>query len=331
MLEHGGRLRRASARYGIALERWLDLSTGINPRPWSGAAVPIELWRRLPEEEDGLAEAAQEYYGAPGALPTAGSQAAILSLPRLRAPCRVGVLSPGYAEHAARWRESGHDVAPVTASDCAAAAAGLDALVLINPNNPTGHRFTHSQLLDWHARLAARGGWLVIDETFADTDPAASLAAETRREGLVVLKSLGKFFGLAGARVGFVLAAEPLRRTLAERLGPWTVAGPSRAIAIQALRDRPWQTEARRRLRADAGRLAALLRGSTLEPAGGCDLFQWVVTPRAAHIHEQLAHRAILCRLFDTPASLRFGLPGTEQEWRRLETALSSVAREGCA
>lgn len=329
MLEHGGRLRRASARYGIALERWLDLSTGINPRPWSGDPPPIELWRRLPEEEDGLAEAAQECYGAPGALPTAGSQAAILSLPRLRAPCRAGVLSPGYAEHAARWREGGHEVVPVAPCECAAAAAGLDVLVLINPNNPTGHRFARTQLLDWHARLAARGGWLVIDETFADSDPGASLAAETWREGLVVLKSLGKFFGLAGARVGFVLAADALRQALAERLGPWTVAGPSRSIAIQALRDRPWQSETRRRLRADAGRLAALLRRCALEPTGGCDLFQWVVTPRAAHIHEQLARSALLCRLFDNPTSLRFGLPGTEREWRRLEETLSSVAAEG--
>ena len=215
MLDHGGRLRRASKRYGIALERWLDLSTGINPRSWAAEPPPIESWRRLPEDEDGLAEAAREYYGAPAALPTAGSQAAILCLPRLRTPCRVGVLTPGYAEHAARWGEAGHEVVPVTPAECP--LDGLDVLVLINPNNPTGHRFTRAQLLDWHRRLAARGGWLVIDETFADTDPGDSLACETHREGLVVLKSLGKFFGLAGARVGFVLAAESLRRALAER------------------------------------------------------------------------------------------------------------------
>ena len=329
MLEHGGLLRRASARYGIALERWLDLSTGINPRSWAGEPPPIEAWRRLPEDEDGLAQAAREYYGAPDALPTAGSQAAILNLPRLRARCRVGVLTPGYAEHAARWREAGHDVAPVTPSQCAQAAAGLDVLVLINPNNPTGQRFTRTQLLDWHQKLLARGGWLLIDETFADPDPQDSLACETHREGLVVLKSLGKFFGLAGARVGFVLAADPLRRALAQRLGPWTVAGPSRTVAIQALRDRPWQADTRRRLRADAERLAALLHGCELKPAGGCDLFQWVPTPHAALIHEHLARSGILCRLFTTPPSLRFGLPGSEEDWRRLEAALRSAPREG--
>ncbi len=328
MLEHGGRLRRASAVYGIALERWLDLSTGINPRPWAGVPTPLTLWHRLPEDEDGLAQTAQEYYGAPGVLPTAGSQAAILNLPRLRAPCRVGVLSPGYAEHAARWREAGHEVVPVTPAECPDAAATLDVLTLINPNNPTGHRFPRTQLLRWHGEITARGGWLIVDETFADTDPAESVAAETHREGLVVLKSLGKFFGLAGARVGFVLAAEPLREGLAERLGPWTIAGPSRAIAAGALNDRRWQNETRRRLRADATRLAALMRASGLAPSGGCELFQWVVTARASRIHERLARGGILCRLFDAPGSLRFGLPGTEEDWRRLETALPAAVDE---
>ena len=328
MLEHGGRVRRASTHYGIPLERWLDLSTGINPRPWMGEPPPLTHWRRLPEDEDGLAEAAQEYYGAPGVLPTAGSQAAILNLPRLRAPCRVGVLNPGYAEHAARWREAGHAVTAVTPSECAGAAPALDVLVLINPNNPTGHRFTRAQLLSWHGRLAARGGWLIVDETFADADPRDSVAAETYREGLVVLKSLGKFFGLAGARVGFTLAAQPLRAALTERLGPWTISGPSRAIAIGALRDEPWQSETRRRLRADAARLTTLLRDFGLAPAGGCELFQWVMTAKARGVHERLARSGILCRLFENPASLRFGLPGTEQEWHRLEPALHAAVRE---
>lgn len=331
MLEHGGRLRRASVRYGIALERWLDLSTGINPQPWAAEPPATALWQRLPEDEDGLAEAAQEYYGAPGALPTAGSQAAILNLPHLRAPCRVGVLDPGYAEHAARWREAGHEVLSVTPAECAHAAATLDVLVLINPNNPTGHRFDRAQLLDWHRSLAQRGGWLVVDETFADTDPGQSVAAETHREGLLVLKSLGKFFGLAGARVGFTLASSALRKRLAERLGPWTIAGPSRALAIAALRDRPWQEQTRRRLRTDGARLAHVLNGCALAPSGGCELFQWVEVAGAARIHERLARGGILCRLFDTPASLRFGLPATEQQWGRLQAALHAAVREECA
>src|SRR5579862_8919190 len=181
MLEHGGRLRSAARRYRIPLEQWLDLSTGVNPTAWQGNNVPRSNWARLPEDDDGLIEAAQAYYGAANVLPIAGSQAAIMNLPRMRPPGRVGVLTPSYAEHAARWLEAGHEVVPLTIDECAAGADSLDVLVVVNPNNPTGHRFRRADLLDWHARLAARGGWLLIDEAFADADSVESLATWSDR------------------------------------------------------------------------------------------------------------------------------------------------------
>jgi len=325
LLEHGGRLRRAAQRYGIPLEGWLDLSTGINPHPWQGEPPAWADWARLPEDDDGLAEAAQLCYGAPAALPVAGSQAAIQALPYLRSAGRVGVLAPGYAEHAQAWMRAGHDVTPLTAERIDAAVEQLDALVLANPNNPDGRYFAPETLLDWRERLAERGGWLVVDETFADATPQASLAAHTHLPGLIVLRSLGKFFGLAGARVGFVLAQGELLRRLAEHLGPWGIAGPSRVIARHALADRAWQEAERIRLAAGGARLAELLRRHGMAPAGGCALFQWVETPRAAPIHEILARRGILTRLFARPSGLRFGLPGAEEQWQRLEQALQSL------
>ncbi|MDA8348363.1 MAG: threonine-phosphate decarboxylase CobD, partial [Pseudomonadota bacterium] len=245
MLEHGGRLRRAAQRYGIALEQWLDLSTGVNPTSWCGIDVPRSAWARLPEDDDGLLAAAQRYFGVLQVLPVAGSQAAIMHLPQLRAPGTVGVLAPSYAEHALRWREAGHQVAPLAIADCPSAADALDVLVLVNPNNPTGERIACAHLLEWHARLAARGGWLIVDEAFADADPSDSIASCTELEGLIVLRSLGKFFGLAGARVGFVLAAQEFLDVLEDRRGPWTIAGPARFIAQHALADRPWQNAMR--------------------------------------------------------------------------------------
>ena len=324
MLEHGGRIRRAAQRYGIALEQWLDLSTGINPTSWCGIDVPRSAWARLPEDDDGLLAAAQSYFGVPQVLPVAGSQAAIMQLPQLRAPGTVGVLAPSYAEHALRWREAGHEVVPLTLADCRAAADSLDVLVLVNPNNPTGERIARAPLLEWHARLAARGGWLIVDEAFADADPSDSVVSCTRREGLIVLRSLGKFFGLPGARVGFVLAARKFLDALEERLGPWTLSGPARFIAQQALADRPWQSAMRAQLHAHSARLIALLRRRGLPPAGGCDLFQWVPTVAATALHEALAREGILTRLFDAPSGLRFGLPGHDAQWERLERALEA-------
>ena len=323
MREHGGRIRRAAQRYGIALEQWLDLSTGVNPTSWFGIDVPRSAWARLPEDDDGLLAAAQSYFGVPHVLPVAGSQAAIMHLPQLRAPGTVGVLAPSYAEHALRWREAGHQVAPFALADCPSAADSLDVLVLVNPNNPTGERIARAQLLEWHARLATRGGWLIVDEAFADADPSDSIVSCTKREGLIVLRSLGKFFGLAGARVGFVLAAKGFLDVLEERLGPWTISGPARFIAQHALADRSWQSAMRARLHAQCARLVALLRRCGLPPAGGCSLFQWVPTAASAAIHEALARTGILTRLFDAPSGLRFGLPAHDAEWARLERALA--------
>lgn len=327
-LHHGGRLRAAASNYGLALDQWLDLSTGINPNGWPVPSVPASAWARLPEEEDGLEQAARAYYGASHLLPVAGSQAVIQALPRLRAPARVGVLSPGYAEHAAAWREAGHEVSALAAGEAEQAVPACDVLVLIHPNNPTGVCFPLERLLDWHAQLAARGGWLVIDEAFMDTTPDRSLCGQARLPGLIVLRSLGKFFGLAGARVGFVCAQPDLLARLQRLLGPWTVNAPARWIAQAALRDQDWRERERPRLVAAGERLGALLRRQGLEPQGGCALFQWVPSPWARDLHQALARQGILTRLFEDPASLRLGLPGTEADWTRLEAALSRVVDE---
>jgi len=324
---HGGRLRTAARRYHIPVSDWLDLSTGINPRGWP---VPPGLgdWSRLPEDEDGLIQAALDYYCADtehnetSLLAVAGSQAAIGALPRLRPPCRVGVIAPGYAEHSWAWQCAGHQVLPLSVDQIDAAVPDLDVLVLINPNNPTGRRFSRQQLEAWQVALSAHDGWLVVDEAFIDPTPAQSLADLGPRRGLILLRSIGKFFGLAGARVGFVLAWSALISALARWLGPWGIANPSRQVAAAALADRDWQAAARPRLIAAGERLAELMRATGLPPAGGTALFQWAPTPRAMELHARLAQSGILTRRFDDPPALRLGLPGDEPAWQRLEQAL---------
>jgi cobalamin biosynthetic protein CobC len=332
-LEHGGRLREAAEGYGIPVQDWLDLSTGINPDGWPVPEVPGSAWARLPEEDDGLEEAAARCYGARGVLPVAGSQAAIQALPLLRTPGRVGIPKVGYREHARAWQRAGHTLVRLVDGDSGREPGEgldqLDVLVVINPNNPTGRRWPASTLLDWHARLSARGGWLLVDEAFMDTTPEDSLAPFTDRPGLIVLRSPGKFYGLAGARVGFVLAAAGLREALRSQLGPWTLSGPARHIARLALADRPWQESTRVSLRRASARLAALLSEHGLPPAGGSDLFQWVRTAEATRIQDRLARHGIWVRRFDAPPSLRFGLPGAEAAWTRLESGLRSLALSG--
>ncbi|AYH45648.1 threonine-phosphate decarboxylase CobD [Azoarcus sp. DN11] len=323
MLEHGGRLRRAAQQYGIPLADWLDLSTGINPHAWPVPPVPAAAWHRLPEDDDGLENAAAAYYGTDQLLPVAGSQPAIQALPALVPGERVTVLAPTYAEHPHAWR--GRTLRALAADAVDAAIDDTDVLLLVHPNNPSGAHFAREKLLEWHARLAARGGWLVVDEAFIDAAPAESLATAAGRPNLVVLRSLGKFFGLAGARVGFVLAPAALRARLADLLGPWTLSGPARHVARAALTDRTWQDAMRARLEGEAARLAALLRhGGLGEPAGPA-LFQWLRHADAPAVQDHLARAGILVRRFDAPASLRFGLPPDEAGWERLAAALDAL------
>ncbi|EXJ15695.1 threonine-phosphate decarboxylase CobD [Imhoffiella purpurea] len=321
-------MRQAAERYQIPVSDWLDLSTGINPDPWPVPRLSPHCWWRLPEDEDGLDSAAADYYGASSPLPLAGSQAAIQALPMLRESARVGIQRLGYREHAHAWRRAGHSLIELDDEAIEAhlddSAGGLDVLVVINPNNPSGRCWPIERLLAWHARLAERGGWLVVDEAFMDATPGASLLPYAGREGLVVLRSLGKFFGLAGARVGFLFAEPRLRERVRRLLGPWTLASPAREVARLALSDRGWQERERRSLPLRAARLADLLDRHGLTPAGGTALFQWVRTQEAVRIQDALACRAILVRRFDAPQSLRFGLPGDVSEWQRLAGALDS-------
>lgn len=322
MLEHGGNLIAAAQHYGIPPEGWLDLSTGINPHGYPVPEIPASCWLRLPQNEDGLRATAANYYGSPSLLPAAGTQAILQVLPRLRAPCRVAIPVPTYSEHPQAWESAGHTITRFSPDRPAHEVTDADVLLLCNPNNPTGQRYDQQELLAWHAELAARGGWLIVDEAFLDATPEHSLAFHIGQPGLIVLRSLGKFFGLAGARVGFMLAWPRLLTEIESLLGPWPISGPSRLIATQALADSDWQTAMRRHLLQSSTRLAALLAAHHLPPAGGSPLFQWVRHPHAHEIHVFLARQGILTRYFSEPASLRFGLPGNEPEWARLETTL---------
>ncbi len=150
---------------------------------------------------------------------------------------RVGVLDPAYAEHGFRWQQAGHEVECLEADQIEDRLAALDVLVLINPCNPSAIRFNPDQLRSWHSMLAQRGGWLLVDEAFIDATPEQSLITDPMPSGLIVLRSLGKFFGLAGIRVGAVCADASVRSPCLDSWG----LGPS-AIRRDTLPAWRWQT-----------------------------------------------------------------------------------------
>jgi cobalamin biosynthetic protein CobC len=324
-ISHGGNLHEAARRYGIPYEQWLDLSTGINPHGYPVPPVPADAWRRLPDEGDGFAARAAQYYGAPDAahvLPVAGSQAAIRALPMLLPQATVGIAPLTYSEYAPAFTRAGHRVVPLDVSR-AVLPDDLVHVALVNPNNPSADYLDTQTLLHWHEQLSARGGTLLVDEAFADAMPApgASLAGYTARAGLVVLRSPGKFFGLAGVRSGFVLGTPALLDALRDRLGAWTVSGPARHAVGAAFADTGWQQQTHEQLAVQGARLAGLLRAQRFA-VRATPLFVWTSDARAAALHEALAALGIWTRFFAQQPSLRIGLPASEHDWARFEQAL---------
>jgi cobalamin biosynthetic protein CobC len=321
---HGGNLDEARRTYPRAPEPWIDLSTGINPVPYPLPALAADLFERLPtpQAHRDLEAAAAEAYGAEDAalvVAAPGTQILISLLPSLRPRSRVAVLGPTYAEHAQAWRSAGHEVAMVVSLE---EARDRDVVVVVNPNNPDGRFVTRDELRGLADGLHRRGGWLVVDEAFADFDDAESLVP-TLPEGTFVLRSFGKTYGLAGIRLGFAVARGRLGAMLRAALGPWSVSGPAIAIGRAALRDGPWRAEAKAARSADARRLDALLAPVAEGAIRGTTLYRLIGTGEAPDLFDHLGQSGIWVRRFQhDPRLLRFGLPGSEPAWSRLEGVL---------
>jgi cobalamin biosynthetic protein CobC len=323
--DHGGDLAAARRMFPGAPEPLIDLSTGINPIPYPVPPLSRDVFARLPEPAavETLAAAAAKAYGAPSAAHVVAAPGAQMLLPLTAAlvPAgRAAVLGPTYSEHARAAALAGHAV--LETSDLAR-LADADLALVVNPNNPDGRLAAADVLRSLAASLAARGGLLVVDEAFMDVGPAEASLASAAGAGLVVLRSFGKFFGLAGLRLGFALAAPEAAVRLRAVLGPWPVAGPAISVGTTALADAPWIEATRHALAMAAQRLDGLLAGAGLDVVGGTSLYRLVSTRLAPRWFEHLGRAGIIVRRFArAPNWLRFGLPGDEESWHRLGAAL---------
>ena len=314
-LRHGGRLAAATLAFPHAPTPWLDLSTGINPRPWKGArATPADL-ARLPDPEAvaALEAAAARAFGVSpdrvAAVP--GAEAGLRALPRLLGARSVAVVSPTYGGHAEAWRLAGARVETIFADRMASTAA--EAVVVVNPNNPDGA---------CHQDLAAGDRWLIVDESFVETAPELSVAARAGGR-LIVLRSFGKFYGLAGVRLGFIVAEPGLAARVSAQFGDWPVSAEAIAAGTAAYADAAWRETTMRRLARDAGRLDLMLTAAGFEILGGTSLFRLTASPDAQARFARLAEHGVLTRPFpEQPTWLRFGPPKT---WSRLAAALETL------
>lgn len=310
---HGGQLETARRLFPAAPDPWIDLSTGIAPWAYPVGDLPEPLWRRLPEpgELALLESAAADFLGLDDpasvvALP--GTDVALRLLARLIKAGRVAIVGHSYSGYRKAWPE-----AVVTNL---ADALRADLTICANPNNPDG-------LCPDRALLNQAENQRIVDEAFADAQPDLSILPF--RRGAVVLRSFGKFFGLAGVRLGFAIADPPLAEALRRERGDWPLSGPAIAIGTKAYRDRAWHAAQRNRLNMGSAQLNTLLRTSNLDDGGGTAHFRLCLTERTQELFDHLCHRGILTRIFaDRPGTLRLGIPGNEADWERLIEALDS-------
>ena len=339
-LIHCGRLNAVAELYQIPLEEWIDLSTGISPISYPIPNIPQNIWQQLPQPSDGLIEAAKQYYGTENISVTSGSQAVISRLPSLylkhtkKSPSKIDVWLPevGYKEHERSWQEAEFNIKRYkylpTDEDLTLHAI----VVVINPNNPTGELHEQHRLKVLLELVESLSGWLILDEAFMDVISAnQSLINLTTNKHLFVLRSVGKFFGLAGIRIGFLSAHPQWLNKLKQLSSPWEVNGPAQFIAELALNDPSWQSKQREQLIVLSIKLEQLLTEVFVEPnnpiiqnieISGCGLFKTLVHPQATELYEKFCRQGLYVRLCDENNALRFGIPDQEQ-YRKLENLLA--------
>ncbi|MEJ6393413.1 threonine-phosphate decarboxylase [Gymnodinialimonas sp. 2305UL16-5] len=311
--DHGGGLDAAMQRYGGLREDWVDLSTGINPVAYPFGQVPHTAWTELPDTGamENLIAAARTFWQVPDTteiIAAPGVSSLITRIPDLVEEYGAHIPKPTYNEHAAAFAARGRlgNVAD----------PHQPTHVYVHPNNPDGRL--------WPPSIVGDRQLTIIDESFCDTLQECSHIALTERPGVIVYKGMGKFWGLAGLRLGFAIGQPETLAGLSDLLGPWPVSGPALWIGARALRDSDWAEATRVRLIRDTARLDDLLLSRGAEIVGGTSLFRTYHWPKGCKaLHEHLAQRHILTRIFPYSQTwIRFGLPRNEVEWVRLRTAL---------
>lgn len=314
ILDHGGNLDFALQKFGGSPENWLDLSTGINPEGYRGTDSDNFNLNALPAKAalGALEDAARRFWNIPEeamVIATHGASAPIALIPFILEGQRVSIPQPTYNEHQAAFENAGWDIA--TQDDPSA-----DVKVLVHPNNPTGQLWSAADLSS-HVTL--------IDESFCDVCPEQSFIAACSHPNTIILKSFGKFWGLAGVRLGFIIGSHPQMQRLRRALGPWAISSHAIALGTQAMKDKDWAKRTRQRLDADSQKLDRLVLSQGARLVGGCGLFRSYHVSSAKDWQISLAKAHIWTRIFPYSETLiRFGLP-PEAGWERLAIALERV------
>lgn len=279
--KHGGDIWKASADSGSKAESLLDFSASINPlglspRARSAVKRAIRLAGAYPEPAASTLNSALASFHsvAPDEIAAGnGSTEFIYLLPQVFRPGSALVVEPAFSEYREALKLFG---APVDSFilreddgfslDLARfekkTRKGYGLVYIGNPSNPTGAAFEKETVLEAARVLDKRGGTLVVDEAFADFSEGCSVKKEAvKRKNIVVLRSMTKFFSMAGLRLGFIVSNRGVVKRFSRRLPPWSVNTAASFAAVAALKDAPYIERTKRWLASEKEFLANELKG----------------------------------------------------------------------
>jgi threonine-phosphate decarboxylase len=262
---HGGQLQQIAERFGVRLADLLDFSANINPEGPPAAVFStlrqslddLSVLTNYPEiGEPALRSALSTYTGvrseniavANGFVPLL--EAALRALPIRK--CLLPV--PAFLEYRrtltlARVEVIPHVLTPESdfSYDIDAVLRGShDAILLANPQNPSGVLCARNVLLELTAKAAERDLFLLLDEAFIDYCPEASLTeAINRFPNLIVFRSVTKFFGMPGLRVAYAAANFRTSAMLHETIPPWSITTLASRAVCAALGDEVYADHSR--------------------------------------------------------------------------------------
>lgn len=333
--DHGGDLSSVKEKYSDARYPWIDLSTGINPRayPWEKKIDLTALAgyaAKLPQSSDvkKCTSIWLKYLNVKDRnnwLLTAGSQAIINILPSIFPDHKGIILKPNYNEYERTWCRHLREYTTITRDKFDVNLLANNSVVMItNPNNPDAHLWQLEQIIHIANELAEKNGFLVLDEAYTDLCTDISLTTCSIPDNVLLLRSLGKFFGLAGLRIGLTKLPSKLYAKTADDMGPWTVSSISMAIAQMALSDTEWISNTLKSLKLNMEKLESILLEHDFKIIGNTDLYCLVQHEQSSMVVDKLNRSGIYVRTFsDNPSLIRFGLPKNDIEYKRLQEALT--------
>ena len=323
MLEHGGDLDKAINCYGGEKYQWIDLSTGINPEPYPIPRLEISDWKNLPTltEIQSLEKIIKSKLQTSSEIVLVpGAQSAINFLPFLLKKKKVKILSPTYNEYQFCFQNAGWDV-----HFCKKFNQLFDSevVIIVNPNNPDGKIYDVKDLI----KLSKSVEQLIVDESFIDSSLCKSVISgiDSDTSNIIVIRSFGKFFGLAGMRLGFIISNSKINKKFKNSLGPWPISKMAIKIASKAFQDETWIKKTKIKLVATVKLMDRLMDVVNWKTIGGTNLFRLYSTPNSDLAQKLLAEQYIWSRKFSYSKKwLRLGIPSNE-DFRKLEKTIKNL------